>query len=714
LTNLAQSLLQQQAQEKGHELDISDVRVFKVIQHDVDGDGQEEVCFVAGFYHPWALTGICLLLDPSQDGYRVVTLLSFMDGFRELQVSDINNDGIPEIIVLQQSGSGGFLTLHIFQWDGTTLKSLFPERDFYQGFYETKDLDVDSVDEVVIWQGEWKEPNRWEPKRFDVFVFGYNNQLCRYELQFSRGTERLYSPGDIVQRSYGGLIGLPLEAGQRAIAVDEYRKQLEVFIQNQQVDEDFVNKLVNHQTVLVEEGSYKEALEITDLTLEAAKYLPDPTIRTRFLIILSRERGKICSLLGDYSNAVNSYVQSLSFWTDDISIDFSAYPAYLHAGFHRELGMMYSAIGDYEHTLTLLFTAQTLLESVDLSVSENLAELSRLHSNFGLTYARLGEADLTISSFKEAIALDKKLGNNFGLVINYMGLGNVQRAIKSYQEAIQSYQAALKVLDEISHRDRESDVYLELGLTLILNRQLEEGLQYLHKALLLTSVGNLKQREAIHYLYLGEAYRQFGNLQLAAQFFQKAIAFAQEFDTPETEWQALYGLALSYQRQGQQQKCQQALEDAIDTIEKLRSQYLPETFKISLFAEKTKPYEAMVLLCHSTSPDQAFDFMERAKSRIFIEQLATTAMGSVAGIPSELAEQEAQLIGELRCLQLRHRETLSQQKYEWGDEIIQIESNLEQLWHDIRRASAKGAEYVALRQATPLDFTGVKQIVNAL
>jgi Flp pilus assembly protein TadD len=295
-----------------------------------------------------------------------------------------------------------------------------------------------------------------------------------------------------------------------------------------------------------------------------------------------------------------------------------------------------------------------------------------------------------------------------------MGLGNVQRAIKSYQEAIQSYQAALKVLDEISHRDRESDVYLELGLTLILNRQLEEGLQYLHKALLLTSVGNLKQREAIHYLYLGEAYRQFGNLQLAAQFFQKAIAFAQEFDTPETEWQALYGLALSYQRQGQQQKCQQALEDAIDTIEKLRSQYLPETFKISLFAEKTKPYEAMVLLCHSTSPDQAFDFMERAKSRIFIEQLATTAMGSVAGIPSELAEQEAQLIGELRCLQLRHRETLSQQKYEWGDEIIQIESKLEQLWHDIRRASAKGAEYVALRQATPLDFTGVKQIVNAL
>ena len=105
--------------------------------------------------------------------------------------------------------------------------------------------------------------------------------------------------------------------------------------------------------------------------------------------------------------------------------------------------------------------------------------------------------------------------------------------------------------------------------------------------------------------------------------------------------------------------------------------------------------------------------MEQIKSRVFIEMLATTTIGN-AGISSEFAEQEVQLIGELRRLQLCHRETLRHQKYEWGDEIGKIETKLEQLWDDIRNTGDKGSEYIALRQATPLDFSGVKQILNIL
>ncbi|NEO98692.1 MAG: tetratricopeptide repeat protein [Symploca sp. SIO2E9] len=712
LTEIARFFLQQEAQIKGEEIDVSKINLFKVIHEDVDGDGQEEVCLVAGIHHPWSSVGDCILLDPSQDGQYVPTILSSMYGFRDLQVSDINKDGIPEIVLLDQSGSGAFLTLQICQWNGKTLKSLFPEGGFYQGFYETKDLDADGVDEVLIWQGEWTEslgggPLRWKPKHFDIFIFYYNCQTGRYELQFSHSTERCYNPGDIVQRSYGGLIGQALEGGHRATSVNEYHQQLKVLIENQQVNENFVDELRGHRKVLVEEGFYEEALEITDLTLEAVKYLANPTIRNQFLIELSREKGMTFSFLGNYSGAVNSYLQALSFWTDNISTDPPVY-------YHRELGMMYLAMGDYRHALDSLSAEKTLLELLDISVEDNRAELSRLNSNFGLTYARMGEPDLAITSFQKAIDLDKELENKFGLVINYMGKGNVQRTLKNYQEAIHSYQAALRVLDKVSQRDLESDVYLELGSTLVLNDQPKEGLQYLQKALLLTSVRNLKQREAIHYLYLGEACRELNQLSLAVQFFQKAITFAEEFETPEIKWQSLYGLALTYQHQGQLTACQQALENAINTIEQLRSQYLPETFKISLFAEKGKLYEAMVLFCLSSTLEQAFNYMERGKSRAFIEQLATTEIVNAVGIPQKLAEQETQLLGELRCLQLRHRGTLSQQQYEWGDEITQIEEQLEQLWDEIRGTNAKGAEYVALRQGKTLDFAGVKSTLNTL
>lgn len=741
LIEIAQFILQQDALDNGYEIDVSEVKIFKVVKQDVDGDGQEEICFAAGIADVWDTT-TCCLLDFQNEKEHVIELVPIANGFRDLQILDINSDGIPEIVSLWQAGSGAFLSLYIFQWDGNTLNSLFPEEAFYQGFMEMKDLDADHVDEIVIWKGKWAEelqetseldlssdidlsdPDnidldqlaqgiqevegaQWSSHHFDIYVFRYHKGA--YQLHTIHTSERRYNPSSIVSRKIS-IMGTPPDVEHRFTPLENYKQQLETLIQKKQVDEDFVAQLGEHQTVLSEETFYKESLATIDLALEATKHLSDPIAKMRWSVLLWRDKGATLSLLGDYIQSVSCYLQALSLWNNKINIQV---PAYYQAAFHRELGTMYSALGDYEHALAELSKAQTFLEVLELSVPENRAELSRLYSNFGLTYARLGEPQLASAVFERAIIWDSELGNYFGLVINYMGLGNVQRTIKRYNDAIESYQAALAVMDEVSDRDRESDVYLELGSTLILNHQLEEGLQYLQKALLLTSVGNLKQREAIHYLYLGEAYRQLNELQLAAQFFNKAVGFAQAFETPETQWQAFYGLALTYQHQDLQDKYQNALEDALKTIEQLRLQYLPETFKISLFAQKTKPYEAMVLLHSSTSPERAFNYMERVKSRVFIEQLATTTIGS-AGISSELADREVRLISEFRRLQLRHRETLSQQKYEWGDEIDQIETELQQLWHEIRRTGDKGSEYIALRQATPMDFPGVKQILNAL
>ena len=711
LIEIAHSLLKNSPLNKGDEIDLSEVKLFKVVKQDVDGDGQEEICFAAGINKNYHLdTTTCCLLDFQNEKEHIIELVPIGNGFRDLQILDINSDGIPEIVSLWQVGSGAVLSLYIFQWDGNTLNSLFPKspkREFHQGFMEMKDLDADNIDEIVIWEGKWVEGAHWDSHYFDIYVFKY--QKYAYQLHTIHTSEHRYNPSSIVSREIS-IMGTPPDVEHRFTPLENYKQQLETLIQNKQVDEDFVAQLGEHQTVLSEETFYKESLATIDLALEATKHLSDPIAKMRWSVLLWRDKGATLSLLGDYIQSVSCYLQALSLWNNKINIQV---PAYYQATLHRGLGTMYLVLGDYEHALAELSKAQTLLEVVELSVPENRAELSRLHSNFGLTYTRLGEPELASAVFEQAIILDSELGNYFGLVINYMGLGNVQRTIKRYNDAIESYQAALAVMDEVFDRDRESDVYLELGSTLILNHQLEEGLQYLQKALLLTSVGNLKQREAIHYLYLGEAYRQLNELQLASQFFNKAVGFAQAFETPETQWQAFYGLALTYQHQHLQDKYQNALEKALNTIEQLRLQYLPENFKISLFAQKTKPYEAMVLLHSPTSPEQAFKYMEQIKSRVFIEMLATTTIGN-AGISSEFAEQEVQLIGELRRLQLCHRETLRHQKYEWGDEIGKIETKLEQLWDDIRNTGDKGSEYIALRQATPLDFSGVKQILNIL
>lgn len=112
--------------------------------------------------------------------------------------------------------------------------------------------------------------------------------------------------------------------------------------------------------------------------------------------------------------------------------------------------------------------------------------------------------------------------------------------------------------------------------------------------------------------------------------------------------------------------------------------------------------------------ENAFTYVERAKSRAFIEELSTTTIYSTEGLPVDLVREEAVLLDRLRSLQLRDRAAAIEQRYEWGDEIAQVEKKLESLWNTIGSTGTKGSEYVALRKATPLNFEGDKEVLNNL
>ncbi|MEI8175091.1 MAG: hypothetical protein WCG28_04030 [bacterium] len=152
LIEIAQFILQQDALDNGYKIDISEVKLFKVVKQDVDGDGQEEICFAAGITDVWDTT-TCCLLDFQNEKEHVIELVPIAHGFRDLQILDINSDGIPEIVSLWQARSGASLSLYIFQWDGNTLNPLFPKREFHQGFMEMKDLDADNIDQRATFKG---------------------------------------------------------------------------------------------------------------------------------------------------------------------------------------------------------------------------------------------------------------------------------------------------------------------------------------------------------------------------------------------------------------------------------------------------------------------------------------------------------------------------------------------------------------------------------
>ena len=706
ITGFTRSVLGREAQSRGLSLGLSGVKVFKVVRADVDGDGEEEICFAAGVAEFFS-QGVCGVLDPSPHGPRFAELVSFQEGFRDLLVTDLDSDGHPEIVTWSQIGSGAMLSLAILRYDGSAVTSLFPGGPFHQGLLETKDLDLDGVDELVIWEGRWEKGAHWAPNPFTVHV--YHAARDGYAPAFSHQLTTSYYPADIVSRTIG-LVGLPTVIEHRYSSVAERRRQFESRRAAGQITDEYVTELGGQTVVLREEGFLDEALSVLAIVAEANELLPPSPLTRQRSVMICRERALTASLFGDYPAAVQACSQAID-RADAEALQ--GLPGYYRALLYRDLASTEAFLGDYEQALAAQATAFALLGQLDASDAEVRGELSRLHSNAGLVRSWIGDETGAIGHFRAAIGLDTELNRSIGRSINETGIANVHRRAGRAGEAISWYEAALRSLSEVSDRDRESDANLELGLALIETGQPDAGLARILTALLLTSVGNLRQQDWKHYLYLGEAYRARHDHDMAGRAFRKASAAAGRSATSEVHWQARYGLGLVLRDLGRPDEARACLEEAIDAAERFRRQYLPEALKISMLASKANPYEALVDLLaspegHGDAPGwaaAAFGYVEEAKSRVFLERLAISPIRWPESAPAELLAEETQLIDALRALTVR--ESAARDGASGPAELDRLEDKLNDVWGRIEASGRDGAEYVSLRRGRPVAYDGI-------
>jgi len=703
--------------------------------YDLDEDGNDEFCFVAGIptYGGPAVCGLCV---PAEDGgFDVRALIEFEEGFRDLFVSDINKDGVLEVVTLWQAELGLILSVHVHQWNGSAVRSLFPEAKFHQGLMYMRDLDADGLDEIIVWGGRYESNPRWGLQYFQIFVFRYDGSA--YGLWLSRTTDRRYLPEGILGQRIGvGAVPIQYERPPSPV---EQRQRLEEYIrENGSADPTLLEEIGGQSSLLKNEGFYDEALEIIDIVSQGVESIEDSEARMVVAYEAWVARASIYLWVGRYQEAIEAYRLAIDLYDNGASISIDPQHGVTR---RRELAIVYYRVGEYGEALRWLSDAEAALEYVTLPEEKYLDELGRIRSASGLAHAELGEYERAKSVLREAAQLHEGLDRFTQSSISRTALGNSLRdeaeiRENGYDEAMAAYAQALNTLDRLFEaglqdvrfsdtqdlRDREADVYLEMGRTLVLDQKLGAAIRLLKKSLLLTSEANLAHHAAVHYLYIGEAYAGLCRTQYAERFLTRAVELADTYGTPETRWRALHKLALVQQADDRLPEALETLEKCIATIERLRSQYLPEATKISMLAAKEKPYEDTVvaLLCRSPSGgsgnidaqavEQAFGYVERTKSRVFAERLAGTAFGAT-GLPSGLVEEEMELIRDLRRLQARHTAEAAPLRYDWGAEVAQVENDLRRVHERIGESGLRGREYVALREASPVDYSEVRALL---
>jgi CHAT domain-containing protein len=126
----------------------------------------------------------------------------------------------------------------------------------------------------------------------------------------------------------------------------------------------------------------------------------------------------------------------------------------------------------------------------------------------------------------------------------------------------------------------------------------------------------------IHF-QLGFLYQTQSRFEEALAEYQRALGVAHQLQNQYSANFIHYRRGNVFERQGRLGEAYAAYAQAIEGIEALRGAAEAEEIKIGLLGTAQQAYESMVLLCLALArPDQAFHYVERARSRAFLDLLA--------------------------------------------------------------------------------------------
>jgi CHAT domain-containing protein/tetratricopeptide (TPR) repeat protein len=325
---------------------------------------------------------------------------------------------------------------------------------------------------------------------------------------------------------------------------------------------------------------------------------------------------------------------------------------------------------------------------VDLHQSSGRLALNLLDEALSL-------AERAASAFEE-LGLSKEQGR--ALINKALALGRLER----FEEAETALQQARGLL-------KSGNRSLALGLVesytadMALRRgQPEVALTAAEQAVAVFEARNLSLRAAQATIMRGEALAALGQDEQAQAAFKQALSALEIVGLPWMRYRAYLGLGRLHVRVGDRPLAVAAWQAAVHDVESVHANLGLEEYKIGYFGDKQAVYEELVALCldeanSSTASSealvQAFNYVERAKSRSLLDRLlaqdsaALESDGASAAEPrlpaiSALSDDMAPAAMNARIAELRaelnwYYNRLNASEFEAGERFVEVNEDLQ-------------------------------------
>jgi tetratricopeptide (TPR) repeat protein len=480
-------------------------------------------------------------------------------------------------------------------------------------------------------------------------------------------------------------------------------------------------------------GQYQKAIGYFENALKIAKEIGD-----------RQGEGSWLGNLGIAYYSLGQYQKAIGYFEDALKIAKETGDRKGEGSWLGNLGNAYYSLGQYQKAIGYFEDALKIAKEI----GDRQGEGSWL-GNLGIVYRSLGQYQKAIGYFENALKIAKEIGDRKGEGSRLGNLGNAFASLGQYQKAIGYFEDALKIAKEIGDRQGEGSLLGNLGIAYYSLGQYQKAIGYFEDALKITKKIGDREGEGSWLGNLGIAYDSLGQYQKAIGYFEDALKIAKEIGDRKGEGSWLGNLGIVYDSLGQYQKAIGYFEDAlkiaketgdvdnerisnlnlgivyedhilksdeaygyyqrsIELSESMRGGLIEESHKIGFFSRIEDAYYRMVTLCHKLNKEkQAYEYTERAKSRAFLDLLATTEIKPSIALPPELKQREDVCLGLLR--QVQRRPYLGETTPKPQINVIKVAEDLEIIYNEIEKYDP---EYAFLRRGRPLSFNQIQGLLE--
>jgi CHAT domain-containing protein/tetratricopeptide (TPR) repeat protein len=421
------------------------------------------------------------------------------------------------------------------------------------------------------------------------------------------------------------------------------------------------------------QGNYNQALEYFKKSLAMMEVLGD--------------KARIASLLNNIGNVLNrqgNYGQALEYYHKSLVMAEALGNKAEIARVQNNIGSVNSRQGNYVEALEYLRRSLAMAEALG-----NKAGMCRTLSNIGHVYYQQSNYAHALEQYQKSLSISEAIGDKEGVANSLGSIGNIYLAQTNYEQALKYYRKSLALSETTGDKDGTAVTLDNIGLVYDSQGNYEQALDYLQRSLALRedqgvkegisrtlkNIGNVhyhrerykqalehfqkslaireamgdKNGIAVSLSLIGKTHESQGHHAQALDFAERAAALAREIGETEVVWNARLTAGAAHRALKQPAEARLAFEEAITTIETLRTKVAGgEEEQQRYFESKVSPYHAMVdLLISRNSPADALTFAERAKARVLLDVLQTGRVNMTKAMTSQEQEQERKLNGQL-------------------------------------------------------------------